>query len=65
MTIRPRPWWWPWKQPDPPDSLNEPDEDHSVAVPSRLDWHGNADETVNASPEAADQWDARRWSPRL
>lgn len=49
----------PWPklgvQPDEPDELNEPDDEHTVEVelPDGT--------TVWCTPEAADQWNPRLW----
>lgn len=56
-------------QPLPADNLNERDEAHTVRVPTRstpalaAGLEDDEDEHVWARPEAAEQWDARRWSP--
>lgn len=58
-----RPWWWLWRQPDAPDELNEPDDEHTVRVPTRRDYTG-VDEAVYARPEAADHWNTDVWRTR-
>lgn len=40
--------------------LNEPDDEHHLEIPTRIDFTG-IEEAVFTTPEHADQWDARLW----
>ena len=61
--MRRRPWW----ALRPADD-DEPDEGQpgpgKVQVPTHLDLTGEPDEWVWCEPDAADQWDIRRWGSR-
>lgn len=62
--MRRRPWWAlrPGDD-DAPLTGGEPGPG-KVQVPTHLDLTGEPDEWVWCEPDAADQWDVRRWRPR-
>lgn len=60
--MRRRPWWMLRPADDDEPDEGRPDGPGKVQVPTHLDpLTGEADETVWCDPDAADQWDVRRW----